>query len=126
MTTWATDTPRSSSANRPKWPKVDNTGAQGSKQPFPAWKSKETAIDESGATEIPEETPTSLTNHAPAASSGGVGAVRRAGSRRPGRRTRALTFVAVLGLFASGAGNSAPRFAALSGAQLLSPVRLAR
>jgi len=106
---------------------VDNTGAQGSKRSFPAWKSKETAIDESGAYEISEETPTGLTNHAPAASSGGVGAVRRARSRSRigGRRAKALSIVAVLGLFASGAGNSAG-FAAPSGPHLLAPVRLDR
>jgi len=37
-----------------------------------------------------------------------------------------LTFVAVLGLFASGAGNSVPGFASPAGSQLLSPVRLDR
>jgi hypothetical protein len=105
---------------------MDNTGAQGSKRSFPAWKSKETAIDESGAYQISEETRTGLTNHAPAASSGGVGAVRRAGSLRGRRRARTLSFIAVLGLFASGAGNSLPGFASPLGAQLLSSVRLDR
>jgi hypothetical protein len=57
------------------------------------------------------------------ASSGGVGAVRRARSRR----VRALSFLAVLGLFASGAGNSLPGFAAASfDSQLLSGLRLDR
>ena len=107
---------------------MDNTGAQGSKWSFPAWKSKETAIDESGAYEISEETPTDLTNHAPAASSGGVGAVRRARSRSRsgGHWAKTLSFVAVLGLFASGAGNSLPGFAVSTGSHLLSPVRLDR
>ena len=44
------------------------------------------------------------------ASSGGVGAVRRA--RSCGGRARTLSFIAVLGLFASGTSNSAPGFAA--------------
>jgi Caspase domain len=107
---------------------VDNTGAQGSKRSFPAWKSKETAIDKSGPHQIPEETPTGLTNHAPAASSGGVGAVRRARSRSGsgGRRAKALGIAVVLGLFASGTGNSVPGFAAPTGPHLLSPVRLDR
>ena len=105
---------------------MDNTGAQGSKRSFPAWKSKETAIDESGAYEISEETRSGLTNHASAASSGGVGAVRRA-CRYSGRhRARTLSFLVVLGLFASGAGNSLPGFASPGGSQLLSHVRLDR
>ena len=58
------------------------------------------------------------------ASSGGVGAVRRA--RPPRSRGRTLTFVAVLGLFASGAGNSAPGFAATLGSRLLSGVHFPR
>jgi caspase domain-containing protein len=59
------------------------------------------------------------------ASSGGVGAVRRA--RRPSGRARALSFVAVLGLFASGTSNSVPGFAASPLAeQFLSGLRLDR
>ncbi|HVW32185.1 MAG TPA: caspase family protein [Acidimicrobiia bacterium] len=60
------------------------------------------------------------------ASSGGVGAVRR--RRRSRSRTRTtLSFVAVLVLFASGAGNSAPGYAAASlGNQFLSALRLDR
>jgi caspase domain-containing protein len=59
------------------------------------------------------------------ASSGGVGAVRRA--RRRGGRARALGFIAVLGLFASGTSNSVPGFAATSLAdQFLSGLRLDR
>jgi len=57
------------------------------------------------------------------ASSGGVGAVRRARQRR----VRALSFLAVLALFASGTGNSLPGFAAASfDSQLLSGLRLDR
>jgi hypothetical protein len=59
------------------------------------------------------------------ASSGGVGAVRRA--RYRSRRARVLSFIAVLGLFASGTSNSVPGFAAAPLAdQFLSGVRLDR
>lgn len=59
------------------------------------------------------------------ASSGGVGAVRRACSRS--RRVRALILLAVVGLFASGASNSAPGVAATPFAdQLLSGLQLDR
>ena len=57
------------------------------------------------------------------ASSGGVGAVRRRRSPLSGR-ARALSFIAVLGLFASGAGHSGPHFSAPFGSQFLSALRL--
>ncbi|HYH49495.1 MAG TPA: caspase family protein [Acidimicrobiia bacterium] len=56
------------------------------------------------------------------ASSGGVGAVRRA--RRLNGRARALSLIAVLGLVASGHGSSAPGFTASLGSQLLAGLRL--
>ena len=56
------------------------------------------------------------------ASSGGVGAVRRA--RHLSGRARALSLIAVLGIIASGHGNSAPRFTASLGSQLLAGLRL--
>ena len=55
------------------------------------------------------------------ASSGGVGAVRRA--RRLSRRARALSFIAVIAFFASGAGNATPHVAASVGSHSLSAVR---
>ncbi|HZI39560.1 MAG TPA: hypothetical protein VFF24_14735, partial [Acidimicrobiia bacterium] len=58
------------------------------------------------------------------ASSGGVGAVRRA--RSLSGRARALSLVAVLGLVASGHGSSSPDFAAPLGAQLLAGLQLER
>ncbi len=59
------------------------------------------------------------------ASSGGVGAVRRACRRS--RRVRALVLIAVIGLFASGASNSVPGVAATPFAdQLLSGLQLDR
>jgi hypothetical protein len=59
------------------------------------------------------------------ASSGGVGAVRRA--CRLSGRARALSIIAVVALFASGAGNSGPGFAAASfDSQLLAGLRLDR
>lgn len=59
------------------------------------------------------------------ASSGGVGAVRRRRRSFSGR-TRALSFIAVLGLFASGSGNSSPGFAAPLASQFLAALRLDR
>jgi hypothetical protein len=56
------------------------------------------------------------------ASSGGVGAVRRA--RRLSGRARALSLIAVLGLVASGHGSSAPGFTASLRSQLLAGLRL--
>jgi len=103
---------------------VDNPGAQGNKRLFPAGKNKETAIDDSAAYESSQESSTPLTNEAPVASSGGVGAVRRA--RRLSGRARALSFIAVLGFFASGAGNSAPGFAASPWSQYPAALRLDR
>jgi len=61
------------------------------------------------------------------ASSGGVGAVRRARRQSSRHRARVLSFVAVLALFASGTSNSAPGFAAAPLAdQFLSGVHLDR
>src|SRR5204863_5558879 len=91
---------------------------------FPAGKTRKTAIDDSAAYESSKETRSGLTNHAPVASSGGVGAVRR--RRGPGGRARMLSFVAVLALFATGAGNSAPGFAAPLASRFLSSLRLGR
>jgi hypothetical protein len=102
---------------------VDITGAQGSNGHFPAWKSEETAIEDSTAYGGSKETRSGLTNEAAAASSGGVGAVRRASFHS--RRARTLSFVAVLALFATGAGNAAVRgFAAPLGSASLSALPL--
>jgi len=103
---------------------VDNPGAQGSNWLTLTGKSRKTAIDDSAAYESSEETGSRLTNEATVASSGGVGAVRRA--RRLSGRARALSLVAVLGLFASGHGGSAPGFAASAGSQWLAGLQLER
>ena len=55
------------------------------------------------------------------ASSGGVGAVRRASCLSG--RARALSFIAVIAFFASGAGNSTPHVAASVGSHSLSAFR---
>lgn len=102
---------------------MDNPGAQGSKRLSLSGKTRKTAIDDSAAYESSEETPTCLTNEA-MASSGGVGAVRRA--RSLSGRARALSLVAVLGLVASGHSSSAPGFVAPLGAQLLAGLQLER
>jgi hypothetical protein len=105
---------------------VDNPGAQGRERFSLSGKTRKTAIDESAAHETSEETSSCLTNEALAASSGGVGAVRRA-CHRSGRRARTVSFFAVLVLFASGTSNSVPGFAAGPLAdQFLSGVRLDR
>lgn len=101
---------------------MDNPGGQGSKRAFPAVTTRETAIDDFAAYERSKETPTALTNEAPAASSGGVGAVRRA--RRLSGRARAVSIVAVVVLLASGAGYSVRSFAA--GPQHLSAAHVVR
>jgi len=101
---------------------VDNSGGQGSKWRFPVETAKETAIDDSAAYESSKETPTALTNEASAVSSGGVGAVRRL--RRLNGRARALSIVAVIALFLSGAGYSVRSFAA--GPQHLSAAHVDR
>jgi hypothetical protein len=102
---------------------VDNPGAQGSKRLSLSGKTRETAIDDSAAYESPEETRPCLTNEA-MASSGGVGAVRRA--RSLSGRARALSLVAVLGIVASGHSSSSPGFVAPLGAQLLAGLQLER
>src|SRR3989442_14442211 len=90
---------------------MDNTGAQGSKvsSVFPVLR-RGTAIDTPTADDRAKDSHSLSANDARAASSGGVGAVRR--TPQLSRRGRALAFVAVLALFASGAGNSAPGFSA--------------
>jgi hypothetical protein len=102
---------------------VDNPGAQGSKRLSLSGKTRKTAIDDSAAYESPEETRPCLTNEA-MASSGGVGAVRRA--RSLSGRARALSLVAVLGIVASGHSSSSPGFVAPLGAQLLAGLQLER
>jgi hypothetical protein len=102
---------------------VDNPGGQGSKRAFPAVTTEETAIGDSVAYESSKETPTALPNEAPAVSSGGVGAVRRV--RRLRGRARALSIIAVVALFVSGAGYSVRSFAA-AGPQHLSAVHFDR
>lgn len=103
---------------------MDNPGGRGSKRAFPAEPAKETAIDDSAAYESSKETPIALTKHASAVSSGGVGAVRRV--RRLGGRARALSIVAVVALFASGAGYSVRSMAAAAGPQHLSALHVDR
>jgi len=103
---------------------VDNPGAQGSKWAVPVWEARKTAIDDSAAYESSEETSTCLTNEAAVASSGGVGAVRRA--RSSIGRARALSLIAVLGLIASGHSSTAPSFVAPLGSQLLAGLQLER
>ena len=103
---------------------MENPGGRGSKRSFPADTAKETAIDDSAAYESSKETPTALTKQASAVSSGGVGAVRRV--RRVTGRARALSVIAVVALFASGAGYSVRSMAAAAGPQHFSALHVDR